>query len=341
MRSKVAELILELQPYTLNPSLNVQEAHRQSCSNDEVTMNYWRDIWIKHIKSNHDNFKTFAGNDIGKLYSKWDNLPMIIAGAGSSLKKNAYLLKDRPKSVGLISCLHNFHFLEDQDANVDYYTTLDAGDITIEEVFLGGKRTEKEYWDLTKNRTLLAYIGTHPTLLEKWQGEVLFYNSPIPNEQIRKDIDEIEPFNQFVETGGHVLGACLFIAKGYLGSQTSIYVGADFSFSNEPTRHFHAWDSNYDKNIGQCINAVDIFGNRVLTWQSYYNFKLWHEVVAQRIPGIYINCTEGGILGAGRDGNMVSILQKDLSECFDMLSLHRHKKTQAENPGSDNKTVFI
>jgi hypothetical protein len=178
-------------------------------------------------------------------------------------------------------------------------------------------------------------------LLEKWQGQVLFYNAPVPDEKFLKEIGEIEKFYPYIESGGCVLGTSMFFAKGFLGSQTSIFVGADFSFSNEAKRRFHAWDSSYDKDIGQCVNAVDVFGNRAVTWLSYYNFKQWFEVVAQRVPGIYINATEGGILGAHRDGNIINIKQMWLDDVFAMFGLHKNKKGQATKPEVCDNIVFI
>ena len=118
-------------------------------------------------------------------------------------------------------------------------------------------------------------------------------------------------------------------------------MGADFCFSTEPKRRFHSWDSKYDADIGSCLSAVNVFGNRVLTWQSYYNFKLWFEVVAQRVPGIYINATEGGILGAHRDGNISVIKQMWLSDVLDMLTLSRHKQGQVEHPEILDNVILI
>jgi len=337
----IRNIIVELQPYIMTPPLSTGSAHKQACSNDEVTINQWYDTWISNIKANKEKYGSFADNSVGKLYETMAMRPCIVAGSGPSLKRNLHLLRERPSGMGLVSCLHNFHAMEDAEASPDFYVSLDAGPVTVEEVYEGGSKTPDEYWEMTKDRKLVCYIGTSPLLLEKWQGEVYFFNAPVPHAGFREAVDEIEPFHLWVESGGNVLGASVMITKGFIGSQVIVFVGADFSFSNEEKVQFHPWDSKYDKEIGQCIRVPDIYGNSRKTWASYQNFKLWFDVVAQRIPGIYINATEGGTLGAYPQGNIMHILQKTLKEVYDMFTVHRHKEMQVKKPEEENNTVFI
>jgi len=338
---KLVTLNLEYQPYIFQPPVPQGQLYQDACKNDKATIDSWEGTWLKNIKSNHEKFGPFKDRGLGLLHNKAQQLPIIVAGSGPSLKLNGHLLKDRPQGMKLISCLHNFHFMEDNEAGVDYYVTLDAGPVTIEEVTEGGSKSEEEYWKITNNRTLIAYIGTHPMLLEKWQGPILFYNAPVPSETFSKAVNDIEKFHTFVSNGGNVLGACMYIAKGFLGCPTTIFVGADFSFSNREKTQFHAWDSKYDANIGNYITVIDIFGCPVKTWNSYSNFKKWFDYVTLKLPGIYINSTEGGTFGAYRDGNLFSIKQMDLKDTLDMFSLSRHTKDQSENPEVEELKLLI
>ena len=333
--------MLELQPYIANPPVSPKAMHQQACSGDNVTIEAWRDIWISQIKKNKETYGSFAEHSIGQFFNDYECRPMIIVGSGPSLKLNAAKLKNKPQSMGILSCLHNFHYMIDNGINVDAFVTLDAGPITIEEVSEGGTKTPEEYWEATKGQKLFAFIGTHPDLLAKWQGEVYFYNAPVPDKLYQETINAIEPFNVNIESGGCVLGACMMIAKGFLGSQTIIFTGADFCFSNENKLSFHPWDSHYDDKLGNYIRVTDIFGNSVKTWPSYHNFKLWFDVVAMRVPGIYINASESGTLGATKEGNLFAIRQMTLDEVFDMYTIHRHKEKQAKNPSEFDQTVFI
>lgn len=336
--ARTAEILLEYQNYIEAPPVAPRQLYGQACSNDAVTIDSWREIWIRNIKANKKRFGSFKEHGIGQLFGTAARQPAIVAGAGPSLKVNAHELKDRG-NIPLVSCLHNFHFLEDMDAAPEYYVTLDAGPVTIEEVSEGGSKTADEYWALTKNRTLLAFIGTDPGLLEKWQGRVLFYNAPVPDDAYRAVIDEIEPFHSYVSNGGNVLGACLYIAKGILGANPISFVGADFSFSYE--KKFHAWNSKYDKSLGYVLKAVDVYGNKVLTWQSYHNFKSWFDYVACQVPGIYVNCTEGGTFGAYPDGNIMAVRQMPLKDFLGMYRLHDMLKDQCVDPAQPSKTILF
>ena len=109
------------------------QLHQQAASNDNTTVESWRQTWINNFKANHLAHGPFGENGIGKLYGGYDLKPCIIAGSGPSLANNIETLKNKG-NIPLVSCLHNFHYMEDNDIDVDYYCTLDAGKITIEEI---------------------------------------------------------------------------------------------------------------------------------------------------------------------------------------------------------------
>jgi hypothetical protein len=337
-KEKRADVLLEYQNYIETPPIQPHQLHQQACSNDTVTVNSWRNIWITNAKVNHAKYGPFKDHSIAKIYETQKFKPVILAGSGPTLKKLIPDLKTKG-DICLVSCLHNFHFMEDNGIKVDYYVTLDAGEVTVEEVSEGGTKTPDEYWAMSKGKTLLAFISTSPRLLEKWQGEVLFFNCPIPDESLTAEIDAIETFRHYVSTGGNVLGAALYIAKGYLAANPIAFIGADFCFSYD--KKFHSWDSKYDKNLGLVLKAVDVFGNKVLTWQSYSNFKGWFEWVALQVPGLYINCSEGGSLGSYPDGNIMAIRQMDLCDFIRMYNLHEHIRETVNNPGQPKEKTPI
>lgn len=320
------------------PPSTPKQLYDRACSNDEVTVNTWRQTWIKQVKENRAKYGPFKDRGIGQLYGQWKNKPAIVVGSGPSLKHNVDDLKDT-KGINVISCLHNYQFLEDRGIKPDYYVTLDAGPVTIEEVSEGGTKTADEYFESTKGKTLLAFIGTHPELIAKWKGQVYWFAAPIPDESIMNEINSVEPFYSFVSSGGNVLGASFYIAKAILGANPIVFVGGDFSFSY--SKKFHAWDSKYDANLGQVIYATDVFGNRVKTWQSYYNFKCWFESRFCSVPGIYINATEGGILGAYPDGNIEQIKQMALSDVIRMYSVSGLVEGQMKNPEEKHNTILF
>jgi hypothetical protein len=313
-----------------------QELHKQAASNDDPTVEAWRETWIKNQKTNQDKFGPFHENGIGKIFGEFHLNPCIIVGSGPSLANNIEDLKEA-KEIPIISCLHNFHYLVDNGIDVNYYVTLDAGKITIPEISEGGKRGHDYYLEKTKDYTLCAFVGTDPELIESWQGEILWFNCPIPDEKTKQAFDSVEVFHNFMTNGGNVLGACLYLAKAYCGANPIAYVGADFAFGYD--KNFHPWKSKYDGKLGRAIRTIDCWGNKVLTWQSYLNFKKWHDSIALRVPGEFINCSEGGTYGVYPEGLIKHIRHKPLSEFIKGYKLYETMKYQAENPRNANEKL--
>ena len=335
---KTATVQLEYQSYIDFAPQSPQALHTQACENDGPTIEAWRKTWEKNVKENHDKYGSFAEKSIGALYGHDHMRPVIVAGSGPSLKGNAADLKFKADTT-VISCLHNFHFLEDSSVPADFYVSLDAGEVVVEEVYEGGSKAPDEYWNLTKDRTLLCYIGTSPRLLEKWQGKVYFFNAPVPDTEYTKYVDDIEVFNTYVSSGGNVLGACLYIAKAFFGASMVGFLGADFCFSYE--NKFHGWDSKYDANMGHVMKVVDVYGIPVKTWKSYHNFKGWFEYVSMNVPGLYFNCSEGGTFGAYKEGNLRTVIQCTLKDFLRQITMYSEIEDQAKNPKTTEKKLLF
>jgi hypothetical protein len=347
MSRRFATVELEYQNLIDMPPVSSDDLHQRACSNDKTTIKHWFDTWLDNIRKNKAKYGSFADQSIGEFWGKNKYGVAIIAGAGPSLKGNASELKNRG-NIPLVSCLHNFHYLEDLGCPADYYVSLDAGPVTIEEVSEGGQHSAEHYWDITKNRTLLAYIGTDPNLLDKWQGKICFYNSPVPDQTFIAELEKIEMFNTFLSSGGNVLGASLYFAKAILGCHGIIFIGADFSFGypqlqdNDVVKHrFHSWDSKYDDKLGHYIKVTDIYGNKVKTWPSYYNFASWFNWVSINVPGVYINATEGGCLGAFPQGNLRSFQYLNLADALRIYNICDEVKESTLNPKTDCKKILF
>ncbi len=311
----------------------------QACSNDAQTVASWRTTWLRNYAENSKRFGPFKDKGLGQLFGAFRNKPAIVVGSGPSLRENALGLLKTDPGIPIISCLHNFHFLEDSGIRADFYVSLDAGPVTIEEVSEGGALSPDEYWARTKDRTLLCAAMTDPGLIEKWQGKIYFFACPLPDKGLMAEFDAIEVFNTCVSSGGNVLGACTYIAKAIFGCNPIVFMGADFCFSY--LDKFHGWDSKYDADIGQCIRATDVYGNTVKTWQSYANFKAWFDWLSLNVPGIYINCTEGGTFGAYREGNIRSVIQMTLDDFNIMTLLSDHVKPQCMEPTTAEKKILF
>lgn len=326
---KTIEMDLEYLNTLDSPPMSPGQLQKNAASNDDNTINSWRDTWIKNMKANHEKHGPFCSNGIGKMFGKFHHRPCIVAGAGPSLANNVADLKNKG-DIGLISVLHNFHYMVDNEVDVDFFVSLDAGRITIPEISEGGKESHEYYMEKTRDYTLCAFIGSDPELIDSWQGQILWFNCPIPDQACKDAYDETEVFHHYVSNGGNVLGACMYIAKAYGGANPIAFVGADFAFGYK--KNFHPWPSKYDGNLGNFMRTVDCFGNKVYTWASYMGFKQWFDGISMRVPGEWINCTEGGTLGVYPEGLIKSIRHKPLAAFIDGYRGYEQMKFQAEHP---------
>ena len=336
---------LRFQPYFQPETVSKEQFYQAAVSSDHVTITSWLDTWLKHIEENCKRFDVHKHSIMSEA-GKWAYKPAICAGSGPSLRKNSKWLKPASASewpgispqgnpmaiwpgrgdIGMISCLHNFAYFEDNKIPADYYVNLDAGDITLRDMVSGGREKDPDhYWNLTKDRTLVTALVGHPELISKWKGPVLFFNTACPDPMyISKQKELTKSFNVMASTGGNALGACLYIARAFLGANPLVFIGANFAFDYD--EKFYAFDSENQKFSG--ISMVsDVYGNKVGTWPSYRNFAQWFSYIScggkGNNPISMINCTEGGILGAYEHGNIGSIRQMSLSEF--LYEYHAHK----------------
>ena len=344
------------------PPIPKKGLYEKACSNDGVTITSWAKQWVDQCVENsktHDFIEDSVAAVLGRELTK----PVIIAGSGPSLKKNVKQLNPTPDrfmhpklgtfwkdtfgrgDIKIVSCLHNFGMFEDMDVMGpdDFYLNLDAGEITIKEVYEGSKHDEEWCWERTKDRTLLAFTSSHPELIKKWRGKILWFTTspnPATNEKLRDLIDftKVPVFN----VGGNALGACLYMARAILGCGPTILIGADFAFDG--VHAFHGWDSPYDEQFSGVQPCVDIYGRKRFTWPSYFNFKCWFDFVAcggnGNNPKLFINCTEGGILGAYPEGNIKQIQQMSLKECLNMFNYPRNMPDVLKDSGEMVQLLF-
>ncbi len=337
--TRKAEITLDYQNYIDAPPIRKEQLHSNACSNDEITIKSWFQTWVDNIKANKEILGSFKEHSVGQLYQAHKYGTALCVGSGPSLGYNAEHLKSKG-SLPVVSCLHNFHFLEDLGVGADYYVSLDAGPVVIEEVSEGGSKTEEEYWELTKDRTLIAFIGSQPDLIKKWQGKIYVYNAPVPDKAYVDAVSEIEIFSMYMSNGGNVLGACVYFAKAILGVDRVGMLGADFCFGYDQSS-FHPWKSKYDNNVGNIIPMTDVFGIKVPSWPSYRNFKYYFDYLTLQIPGNWmVNCSEGGCLGSYAEGNIRSITQMPLIDFLNQLNMSDDIKPCIDQPDVDLKKIL-
>lgn len=337
------EMTLQVQPYIPGIPAGKDAAWQAATRNDAITLESWAKQWVEQTKENlkkHD----FVKDSVMKLHGAHAGKPIILMGAGPSLAKNwKELIGDGKNSFGrrdikIVTNVHNFPFCEDRGlmTSDDYYMVLDAGDICIKEMSEGGAHAAEPewYWEKTQNRTLIAYHATSPAFIEKWRGPIFWFTTPSASielaQQITKiiDITKIPGFN----VGGNVMGGALYFSRAVLGCSIPIFMGMDLCFSYD--RKFHPWDCWYNEKFKGVMPWVDIFGNRVYTWGSYFGFKNWFDFMACGGNGnnaqLWINATEGGIMGSYPEGNIQQIIQLDLKTALHLFNMYALLPSQLE-----------
>jgi len=352
---RTCDIHLEYQPPIVSPPIPMNDLHQQTVSNDQKTLDFFQDIWLRNMAANKEIAGSFKENGIQKLYKKYQNLPVICIGSGPSLKHYAKHLRPFEENgikylgnpgILTISALHNFAYLTDLGVKIDYWMTLDGGEVVIDEMFDGAtkfldaekKIIDKEFYrNASKNQKLLSYVGTNPRLWANWLGEKIWFQSVLPNADLREKMKKIEPFELYISSGGNVLGGSFYAAKAIFGCNPVIFMGADFSFSYD--HKFHSFDSKYDT-MGQVLNVRDIYGNKVKTWASYYNFKSWFDLKSMHVPGVYINCSDG-CMGAYEQGNIMSIIQKHIEDVLESYRVSDRLKENIENLDTTENGIVL
>ena len=323
---RTMKMDLQYQPMIPAPPATPQQLYSNATSGDTVTVDTWRKTWIDNYRANKERFKELAPISIGKLFGAERHRAGIVIGAGPSLKHAIGALKENQKlskPVPTVSCLHNLGYFKNEGIKIDYYVSLDAGDIVLDDVTEG--QPSKDYWADTKDDVLIANVTTNPKLFDKWQGKIYLFNCLVPDQQFREETDKMEPLRHYISSGGNVGGACMYFAKAVLGCNPIVFVGIDFCF--DYANEFHSYPTKYDNwngaGLGHYITHVDVFGNARKTYPSYFNFKCWMDYISMQVPGSWISCSEG-ILGAYKEGNIAQFQYMTLMQFIDQYKLSEY-----------------
>lgn len=311
------------QPPLMQPPITPTELQQKAVAGDAATVNHWEKIWISQFKACKEKFGSCSEKSIGKLYGKNLHKPAIVIGSGPSLQDSLPALRknqEMKEPLLTISCLHNYGYFKDEGIKIDYYLTLDAGPIVLDDIGEGRQKTLAQYMEDSTDDNLLAFVATHPKMWDIWKGNIHLFNSMIPDPRVMNEFKNIENFTHYISSGGNALGACMYVAKAIMGSTKIIYVGADFCFSYD--NRFHSYSTHYD-NLGGYVLWPDVYGIPRKTWQSYLNFKFWFDKVSLIVPGDWVSAS-GGTLGAYQGGNLMSFKYMPLE---DVLLPYRNATT--------------
>ena len=270
----------------------------------ENTVVHMESSWADHIKQNWDYIKT--NKSLSRLEGIGRDKTSIIVGASPALKKNVDALKDiegehRDKFI-LFVVNSAAEFVLSRGIVPDYILSVDC---------------DEEVWkrDVSKfNRedlTILCSPFCWPEIPKNWKGELLFIPMGCSDDKIQEETRIALGANQIVPGCGNAFNEAVFIAWNIMQCKNYMFVGSELSWPADGKYYVDEKHSNdeEDVNINKFLHP-DIYGNAVITTAGHWVFKIWLEDLASKAPGVFINATEGGILGISlEDGQLPFIKQ--------------------------------
>lgn len=203
---------------------NAHTTNKAAISTEVTSCLKWVDNYFANIKS------FFKNPPVDTLKGRFDGVPLVIAGAGPSLGRNAHVLKEYRDRVLVISAITAFKPLLRHGVVPDLVIAAEKMDLP--EFFTNGL-------DDLKTRFLLAEV-THNNMFERETGGKFVYYNPYSSLSVEQAKYWGAGF--FPANGGSVTTVALEIGR-MLGCSPVIFIGQDLAYCDGKT---HAEDSFYN-----------------------------------------------------------------------------------------------
>lgn len=253
------------------------------------TLRYRIKQWVDNYKDNLPYIH--GGRGVAGLSNMLAGLPSVVVGSGPTLDRN---IKDLPllKNKALvIACDSAVKALESFGVEPDIIMVTDSKERVAE--FLRGLDVAKY--------SFVCDTFIHPATTELLQNaKRLYWYSTLPIEScpFTGALNDWSGFVGNLGTGGCVATTAWWMASRLMQSDPTLMVGLPQAFydpaqmySNEVTKTVDT--EPYTSNF---IKTYDIFGDACYTFPALQSFAWWFQDAFLQIPGIHINCSEGGIV---------------------------------------------
>ena len=272
-------------------------------------------LWTKNIFANLPDLAKSQG--IKVLFSKFNDIPCFLVGAGPSLSKNGALLK-QVKGKGLVICVDTaLKPLLSLGVRPDICVSLDAQRENFKD-FEGIK---------AEDFLLVADATTYPAIIKEFKGPKLIGMVARAYHKDGKIVPALSPillwlqdyigYKGYLQSGGSVLTNAFDLAR-QMGCSPLIFVGCDLAYSKGKSHadgvsyidewlsslcKFDSLEMRYRDRIKEDeLTWISSYGGegKVLTSKVLYSYLRW---LVEAIPKVGMSCfnaTEGGaaILGA-------------------------------------------
>lgn len=230
------------------------------------------------------NFRYQDSADVGTLFGRFPNIPLVLVSAGPSLDLNVEQLRGREDRCFILACDTALRPLLTAGVVPHAVILADPTDLNARHI-IGA---------LPESVWMIAEQAVKPAALESSQKRFMFGLGLFPDSLYAK-----YGFGKStLDVWGSVATAALDLACR-LGANPVIFAGQDFGFSwgREYTRHtvFHA--NTFSPELGGPLKEIDIWGNPIHTTENLVAYRDHFVRKMRQRPDIrFINATEGGIL---------------------------------------------
>ncbi|MBI5491345.1 MAG: motility associated factor glycosyltransferase family protein [Deltaproteobacteria bacterium] len=293
------------------------------------------DSRMSWIENYFDNLRSLPLHPpIDSLKGRFKDVPMVIAGAGPSLKKNAHLLREFKGKALIFAAITAYKPLLNYGVVPDFIIASEKVDLP--EYFTFGEPDRK-------TRLVLAEVS-HPGMFGRdVKGKFVFYNP-----YVGLSVAQAKHWGSsyFPAIGGSVTTAALDIGIMF-GCDPIVFVGQDLCFGDNETHApggvYVAQNVRIDREKGEVVieedyvtlkdKAVSRFPLQWLKGQSgrpvpskfdWATFHQWFENYMANLrkegsPVKVINATEGGAYIEGMEhATLKSVLERYVKGAFDI-----------------------
>lgn len=320
--------------------VKIQNAHTSQMVGIKTEIDSRLD-WLMNYFANLDAFPVYPSVDV--MRDQFKGVPMIIVGAGPSLRKNVSLLAELKDKAFIVSAVTAYKSL--LSYGIVPHAVISGEKVNLDEYFDGGEADKKI-------RLILSEVS-HPEMFKREaHGKFIFYS---PFIALSLQQARLWGSKSFVSIGGSVTTA-MFDMGVMFGCDPIIFLGQDLAFDKNMT---HVGGGVYDKqriSIDKDKGLVSvkehyISGHRrtithKLLWLQGFNgepvaskydwvtFHQWFErytaLLKEQFPSIRVyNATEGGAFIKGMEHTTLKeVIRRHLQKPVDVEKiLHQSEST--------------
>ncbi len=282
--------------------------------------------WIDNFTTNLKHVQ--GGYGVSSMQNVLKNVPCIIVGSGPTLDRNIKYLREVRNRACIISCDSTVKALLDHGVKPHLILSTDSKG-KVKEFFSG--LDVKEF-------SFILDTFSHPSCCEALEGAKIYWYNTLPVEYcpFTAHLNNWTGYIGNIGTGGCVATTIWCFGVQNLGCDPDILVGLTQGFYD--VAYQYAWsvmkhaDQIIDQYTSPPIEAIDIYNQHCWTHPAFNSFAFWFYDAFLHVPGIHINCSEGGILREHiLNMRLSEVLERYLKTEYDIMGMLYQKENLVDH----------